>query len=551
MNTGAKRILKIVFVERIHFKGLIILLSFSSALLGLAVPYYQKIFADNLNYANLAVCVGLALAYLASNQLALFVGQNESIQAQRKLSQVLYRHNLLLKPLTLQNRSVGEVVSLYATDVPSLTVWLEQSLPYGLTTVFPLVLTPVFLYFLYDLPLSFSFLLVVALVAMNSFLAYRQSIFFFRFKILAADRMGLVNEWIQNIRGLKILNWIEGFENKIIKKRREETVNRINMLNNGQIMNSVSSNMMFWLNIGMLSYFIWFYDKPLNKSDIIALLWVTTVFLARPLRQLPWFFTFVFDAWTSFNRLVDFVNLENTDEKIKSTTPLNPQNALEVKNLNLRIGDRDILKNINLTIQPHEMVALIGPVGSGKSLLIKSLIGETPFTADVFYKQHTSYLPQEHFIMSATLRDNMNFYYQSPKEHDKKVLHHLTQAQFNFELDRLHEGLETVVGERGVNLSGGQKQRVSLARQLMAPQNLLILDDPLSAVDISTESKMIDEFVKLKEENCSIILTTQRFTALPKCNRIIFLNNGQIEFDGSSQDFLTQAKYHSFIKGLI
>ncbi len=215
------------------------------------------------------------------------------------------------------------------------------------------------------------------------------------------------------------------------------------------------------------------------------------------------------------------------------------------------LGGKEILKNINLKVRPHEMVALIGPVGSGKSLLIKSLIGETPFTADVFYKKNTSYLPQEHFIMSASLRDNMNFYYQSPTEHDEKVLHHLNQAQFNFELDRLHEGLETTIGERGVNLSGGQKQRVSLARQLMEPQNLLILDDPLSAVDISTENKMIQEFTKLKGENCSLILTTQRFTALPHCNRIIYLNKGQIEFDGSSQEFLSKPEYQSFIKGLI
>lgn len=551
MKNGNKIILKTIFLDRPHYRVLILFLSILAAVLGLSVPYYQKIFSLNLDYTSLALCVVLSLAYLMFNQLTLFVGQNESIQAQRKLAELIYRHNLHLKPLTLQKRSVGEVVSLYATDVPSATVWLEQSLPYGLTTIIPLVLTPVFLHHFYDLSLSFSLSLVLALVILNSIMAYRQSIFFFRFKILAADRMGLVNEWIQNIRGLKILNWIEGFENKIIKKRREETVNRIHMLTNGQVMNTISSSIMFVLNLAMLGFFIWFYDKSFSKADIISLLWVTTVFLSRPLRQLPWFFTFVFDAWTSFKRLADFLNLENQAEVVKSCARTNESHILEIKNLNLQIAGRELLKNINVDISGGEMIALIGPVGSGKSLLVKSIINETPYTADVFYKEKTSYLSQEHFIMSASLRDNMNFYYQSPPEYDEKIMQHLSQAQFNFELDRVENGLETVIGERGLNLSGGQKQRVSLARQLMEPNQLLILDDPLSAVDISTEKKMIDEFTKFKDRGCSVLLTTQRFTALPHCSRIIFLNNGVIEYDGPSSSFLMNPNYDSFLRGLV
>ncbi len=551
MKYGNKKILSIIFFDRIHFRVLILLLSLLAAIAGLAVPYYQKIFLINLDQTSLFICVLLSLTYLIFNQLTSFVGQTESIQAQKKLAELLYRYNLELKPLTLQKRSVGEVVSLYSTDIPSLTVWLEQSLPYGLTTLFPLVLTPLFLNFYYGLPLTFSFGLVIALVVLNSIMAYRQSIFFFRFKILAADRMGLVTEWIQNIRGLKTLNWVEGFENKIIKKRREETVNRIHMLTNGQVMNSISSSAMFWLNLALLGFFIWFYDNSFSKADIISLLWVTTVFLARPLRQLPWFFTFVFDAWTSYKRLAEFLNLQNQKEIILSRTRTEANLILEIKNLSLRIADRDLLKDINIKVKPKEMIALIGPVGAGKSLLVKSIINETPFTADVFYKEKISYLPQEHFIMSATLRDNMNFYYQSPSEFDDKIIQHLSQAQFNFELDRVQNGLETVIGERGLNLSGGQKQRVSLARQLMYPEGLLILDDPLSAVDISTEQKMIDEFIKLQQEGYSILLTTQRFSALPYCSRIIFLNNGAIEYDGDTKEFLNNPTYASFITGLV
>ena len=546
-----KTLWRIIFLDRPHQRLLVILLSFGSAVLGLSVPYFQKIFSNEMNFWYLSICVGLALLYLATNQLSLFVGQTEAVHAQKKISELLYKKNLELKPLTLQKRSVGEVVSIYSTDVPSVTVWLEQSLPYGLTTVFPLFLTPFFLYFFYNLPLEFSLIFVAALIALNCFMAFRQSVFFFRFKMLAAERMGLVNEWIQNIRGLKILNWIEGFEDKIIKKRREETANRIRMLTNGQVMNSISSTTMFWLNLAMLGFLIWFSEIKIEKSDIVALLWVTTVFLSRPLRQLPWFFTFVFDAWTSFNRIADFLSLNNSPEQVKESRNADSIAVAEVKNLNLSVGSRHVLQNISLQIFPGEIVALVGPVGAGKSLLIKSLLKETPFTAEQFSMSSASYLSQEHFIMSASLRDNMNFAYGSGIEKDELVMSNLERAQFNFQLDRVEKGLDTIIGERGVNLSGGQKQRVSLGRQLMQPEKLLLLDDPLSAVDQNTEQKMISEFVNYKNSGGSVLLTTQRFTVLPFCDRIIFLNNGRIEFCGSSKDFLNDQKYQSFLKGLV
>jgi len=551
MRPGTKILLSLIFLNRLHFRLLILLMSLLASVFGLAVPYYQKIFLTDLSYSSLLICVVLSLFYLIFNQLTLFVGQSESVQAQKKLAETLYRHNLELKPLTLQKKTVGEIVSLYSTDVPSLTVWLEQSLPFGLTILFPLILTPFFLHYFYDLHLAFSFGLVLVLLLINSLMAHRQSVFFFRFKVIAADRMGLVNEWIQNIKGLKVLNWVSGFENKILKKRREETKNRIHMLTNGQIMNSISSNTMFWLNLALLGFFIWFYDKSFSKADIMSLLWVTTVFLARPLRQLPWFFTFVFDAWNSFKRLQEFLDLQNKNEVILSNKPSDPNLILEIRNLELKIEKKILLKDINLSIRPKEIIALIGAVGAGKSLLIKSIINETPFTADLFYREKVSYLPQEHFIMSASLRDNMNFYYQSPPEFDNKIIRHLSQAQFDFELDRVQHGLETIIGERGLNLSGGQKQRISLARQLMQPNTLLILDDPLSAVDISTEQKMIDEFIKLQRQGSSILLTTQRFSALPYCSRIIFMNEGTIEFDGPPDEFLNNPGYNSFIRGLV
>ena len=552
ITAGQKQLLHILFYNRFRYRLLIVFLALLSSISGLLLPYFQKEFSVQLDLFTLALCVLLSLIFFGFNQWAAYIGQVESLFAQKKLAEKIYLHNLELKQLVLQEKSIGEIVSLYTSDVPSLTVWLEQSMPYGFTTLFPLVLTPCFLFYFYELPFSLSFSLVLFLIALNGLMAYRQSLFFFKFKKLAADRMGLVNEWIQNIRGLKILNWIEGFESKIIKKRKQETNNRLSMVTNGQIMNSISSSVTFWLNLMVLVFFIWIQPKVLSKVELIALLWVTTVFLARPLRQLPWFFTFIFDAWTSFKRLAEFLDLKNVDAIVldnKSMPEGGTQYKTWIHNLKLTIDDKILLQIHDFKILKPELIALIGPVASGKSLFLKSLIKETSFVADQFYTAPISFVAQEHFVMSATLRDNISFEYGSSPENDKGVMNSLSKAQFDFQLDRVENGLETVVGERGLNLSGGQKQRVSIARQFQNLKEMILLDDPLSAVDVSTEAELINEFSNLKNQGHTVMLTTQRFSALKFCERIVYLEKGQIIFDGPSEIFLKDPKFQPFILG--
>lgn len=548
MTSGQKEILRIVFLNRFQYRIYIVLFALLSSFCGVLLPYFQKEFSIHVDYLNLAYCVFLALVYFGFNQLTAFIGQSESIHAQKTLAEKIYAQNLKLKTQALQSRNVGEIVSLYTTDVPSVTVWLEQTLPYGFTTLFPLILTPWFLNSFYGLPLELSLGLIAMLIIVNGVMAYRQSIFFFKFKKLAADRMSLVNEWIQNIRGLKVLNWIDGFESTIIKKRREETRNRLSMVTNGQVMNSISSSVTFWLNLSVIAFFLWLQPKDLSKAELIGLLWVTTVFLSRPLRQLPWFFTFLFDAWTSYRRLAEFLTLSNTPA-IVHTTNYDQNCLIDIKNLKLNLQNKTLLDVESFKVYKPELIALIGPVGAGKSLFLKSLANETSYEADHFFIQDRSYVPQEYFVMSATLRDNVSFYYQAGQSENDPVMQSLKKAQFDFELDRVENGLETVIGERGLNLSGGQKQRVSLARQFKNLKKLILLDDPLSAVDISTEHRLIHEFTQLKNQGHTVLITTQRFTALQYCDRIVYMQHGQILFDGPSATFLNDEKYQSFIKG--
>lgn len=549
-----KDVIHFILFDRLPVRIGIMVLAFLATLAGLAVPYYQRDFMSHLTLSPLLLCTGLALLSFILLQMTNFLGQREALITQKALAEKLYHHILRLKPLTTSHKTVGEMVALYTTDIPSCTMWLEQTIPYALTTAFPLILAPIFLNVVYAIPYGLTLSLILALVTVNLLLARRQSGFFYQFKILAGQRMGLVNEWIQNIKSLKSLNWIQSFESKIIKKRVEETNNRIAMVTNGQIMNSISSSVTFWLNLAVLFFIAYMHNELIGHIDLIAVMWVMGVFLSKPLRQLPWFFTMMFDAWTSVRRTGEFFSLENAPYHIDNPNlPLKPDETLVVKDLNLVIQNKIVLKDINLTLKKQEVVALIGPIGSGKSVLLKSIMKETPFTAKRLDQLPHSYLPQEPFVLSGTLTENIALEYLEDETQIKETSPHafkaLQQAQFDIASDRISNGLQTVIGERGLNISGGQKQRLNLARLFYNPLPLFLLDAPFSAVDVGTEKRLIEALFALRKDGHSFLVITQRYEFLKHCDRVIYIEQGEIKFDGVYREFIQHTKYQKFIAG--
>lgn len=538
MNLTVNSLIKTVFLNRWSQKILIISLAMIAGLSGLLTPYYQKHFLESLDLPDLFLASALMLISFLTYQLTVYYSQKEAVVAQRTLSEMLYKHILHLSSFAKMNRTTGELVNQYTTDVPSATMWLEQTLPYLLTTFLPLIFAPIFLKLTYEVPLTYSALCIAVLLFFSFFMARRQSVFFYNFKKLAAERMTIVNEWIQNIKSLRTLGWIPAIEKNIYDKRVRETNNRVSMVTNGQIMNSFSSSITYWLNLLVIIYFLMTSIENLQKNDILVLIWVVGVFLSRPLRQLPWLLTMFFDALTSVKRLHQVLSIQNTIPVYprKEYDLKNETSVLNIKNLNLNLDNINLLKSIYLEIKPGEVVALIGPVGSGKSLLLKSIIEETPFTADYFTCKPLAYLPQDPFIFSSTIHNNLSFSYEETYD-ENTSLASLRLGHFDESEKTGKDLLETVVGERGVNLSGGQKQRLHLSRLFHHPRPLFLLDDPFSAVDVNTEAAIIDSIQKLKKENYAFLITTQRHTFLKHADRILYLQNGRIVFNGTYQNF--------------
>ncbi len=543
MNNNQKKLSTLVFFSNIKIKLIIIILALITTGFGLFTAYYQKFFFQNLDIQTLLIAGFSMLLYFTGNQFTFYLCQLEAIRTQNEVSSELYRHLLQLNSLAKNHRTGGELLSHYTTDIPSMTMWLEQTLPFLLFTFLPLITTPIFLHLAYEISYMQAYGVILFITFANLLMAKRQSLFFSKFKSLAANRMSSVNEWIQNIKNLRIYGWISSFENIILNKRKQETVNRIQMVTNGQMMNAVSSSIPYWLNLLVLVSFVWRSEIKINKSDILVLIWMVGVFLSRPLRQLPWLFTMYFDAKTSYSRLNQLFKIQNKLPVIKNRLQMSQNSLLEIKNLNLVLENEPKLSNICLEITKGEIVVILGPVGSGKSLLFKSIIADLPFTADHFFIKDKSFLPQDPFVFSSKISQNLTFSYSDNMDMTL-AQSSLAEAQFDIDQLSLQQQLNTQVGERGLNLSGGQKQRLHLARLFYNSKNLTLLDDPFSALDVNVEKKLIEQLKIKKNLNNAFLISTQRYSIIDHADRVIFMHQGKIVFDGATPLFKKSVWYH-------
>lgn len=576
-----------ILTHRLWARILILFCSFSAAVFGLLSPYFQKEFIDSLlgttthRVAHLVspdqpqwliLCAFFSLLVTQGLiQLTNYLSYNEALIMQRRLADRLYDKMLKMRVDTLSQRPLGQIVAIYATDVPGATVVLEQSLASGASTLFPLILAPVALSMLFDIPLWPTLLLMISVSSLITAMAFLQSRYFYKFKQLAAERIGLVNEWIQNMRTYRILSWIPYIENKIYDVREVETMNRVRMVTNGQLMNALSTTVTTALNVVTLGSFVFFSTENLSPGEMMALLWVLTVFLTRPFRQMPWFFTFAFDSWTSLRRLGEFLSLQDElptapgSPAIPLTMHQKSEPALQIEGLNLKINGKQLLQDISFSVQPGELVAIVGEVGAGKSILLLSLLRETAahfkkfeiFGQDALrmkpdeVRGQFSYVPQEGFIMSASLRENVAFIYDVPMQEDPGISESLRLAQFDLAQEEGQISLETEIGERGVNLSGGQRQRVSLARVHYLGQSVILLDDCLSALDVGTEHRLLEALIKGAWREKTRVLVTHRLSVLPEVDRIFFMSHGRLLQVGTFEELSnTSVEFQNFTRSL-
>lgn len=245
------------------------------------------------------------------------------------------------------------------------------------------------------------------------------------------------------------------------------------------------------------------------------------------------------------------------DDEVELKDPANPE-KLKIKeglitfdNVTFTHDENEdtLFENFNITIQPGERVGLVGPSGSGKTTLTRLLlrfsdveegqilIDGQNISAIAQDDLHSSiaYVSQEPMLFHRTLRENIA--YGKADATDAEIRHAAEQANAIEFINKLHDGFETLVGERGVKLSGGQRQRVAIARAILKNAPILVLDEATSALDSESEKLIQDALVKLMKGRTSIVIA-HRLSTIAKLDRILLLDNGAITEQGTHSELL-------------
>ena len=224
-------------------------------------------------------------------------------------------------------------------------------------------------------------------------------------------------------------------------------------------------------------------------------------------------------------------------------------------------GREAALKGAHLAIRPGEMIAIMGRIGSGKTTLLKTLTRlfdpppGTVFIDGVDVRDYplaqlraqVALVPQQAFLFGLPLKDNLS--YDDPLRPADRIWAAAAAADLKDTIEEFPEGMDTVVGERGVTLSGGQKQRATLARGLIREAPVLILDDCFSSVDTETEERILAELKRSRSGRTTLIVS-HRVSTARHADRILILDAGQIVEGGSHRELIEQDGFYAELERL-
>lgn len=285
--------------------------------------------------------------------------------------------------------------------------------------------------------------------------------------------------------------------------------------------------------------------------------------LTWPLAALGFVVSVVQRGRASYSRLQEVFSAE--PDVVDGTERLGAvQGQLEVRDLHFGYGQEAVLSGMSFQVAAGESVALVGRTGAGKSTL-GALIARLQTTprgsiyldgkdvCDVPLSELRSavlFVQQTAFLFSTTVGRNVAYVLPDPdsQEATEQAREATEKAQIREEIEALPEGFDTIVGERGVQLSGGQKQRTALARSFISEPRVLILDDPLSAVDARTESALLDALDSHRAGK-TLLLITHRVSAAARCDRVIVMDRGAVVDTGTHAQLASRpGLYRAFVE---
>uniref|UniRef100_A0A8C7U9G4 Multidrug resistance-associated protein 4 n=1 Tax=Oncorhynchus mykiss TaxID=8022 RepID=A0A8C7U9G4_ONCMY len=483
-------------------------------LLGKLIRYFESYDPDNMDalYEACGYAAGVSLSTLglaALHHLYFYHVQRAGMKIRVAMCHMIYRKALCLNSTALGKTTTGQIVNLLSNDVnkfDEVTIFLH------FLWVGPLQAAAVMVLLWYEIGPS-----CLAGMAVLVFLMPIQTLFgrlFSSFRgttaALTDNRIRTMNEVVSGIRIIKMYAWEKPFAALVDEVRRKE----ISKIMKSSYLRGL--NMASFFVASKIIVFITFTVYVLMGNRISASRVFVAVSLYGAVRLTVTLFfpnavEKVSEALISIRRIKNFLMLEEVGCCSPTHVPLWSQQAL----------DSPTLQNLSFTLRSEQLLAVIGPVGAGKSSLLSTILGElTPDKGVVKFKGELTYASQQPWIFPGTIRSNILF---GKALHPQKYERVLRACALKRDMELLPDGDLEVIGDRGATLSGGQKARVSLARAVYQDADIYLLDDPLSAVDAEVGKHLFEQCICGLLRKKPRILVTHQLQYLKAADQILVL----------------------------
>lgn len=303
----------------------------------------------------------------------------------------------------------------------------------------------------------------------------------------------------------------------------------------------------------------------MTPGTVVAAITMAT-FLQWPTISLGFLLAELNNAGTAADRyweIIDApVDIQNPDEPLTLSTPVRGRLELRGTTFTFPDGSEPVLRDIRLTVEPGETVALVGVTGSGKTALttlIPRLYDVTGGSIAIdgvdirrldlaVLRSIVTVAFEEPILFSASVRENVSL--GMPRATEKEIREALDLAQATDFVEGLPWGLDTRVGEQGMSLSGGQRQRLALARAVLGTPRIMVLDDPLSALDVNTEAKVQAGLKKVLRDSTTLLVAHRPSTAA-LADRVALLDDGAIAAVGTHEELLASSARYRYVMGSV
>jgi ATP-binding cassette subfamily B protein len=473
--------------------------------------------------------------------------------AEYELRRALLDRLQRLGPSFYRRMSTGEIMSRVTNDLTQVRLLLGFGILNVINTAFALV-SALSVTLSISVPLTAAALVPLPILMLVTRHFSRQLYVRTRDN---QDAIGQMSDTAQSsIAGVRV---VRSFSLERFEAERFEEANRVYLdrsLQLARLRGSMGPIMQAITTIGILVVF-WYggylmLQGRLDAGGFLAF-YRALARLTWPLIALGFLIGLVQRGRASYSRLAEIYDAVPDIVDGPDPAPAQVPRRLDVRHLSFAHGTRQVLSDVSFELPEGGSLAIVGRTGSGKSTLAVLLPRLQPTPRGAVYldgvdicdlpldyvRGQIGYAQQNAFLFSTTAGRNIGFVLDDPDSAPAllTIRQAAAEARILDEVLALPDGLDTVVGERGVQLSGGQKQRIALARAFVAQSRILVLDDPLSAVDARTERAILEAIDRQRAQR-SVILITHRVAAAARCDRILVLDAGRIVESGTHEELL-------------